>query len=254
MTRSDSPVTEDDLHAWVDELLSPERLRIVENWLDANPEERQRVMTWRRERNLLRSALDADVQPPVAPRFNNPRRQQSKLRYFNAPQMAASIALALFIGLGGGWFLRDREVPLGLASVEQEATIVHVSGAGSVITDGNVAQLAAWGGRFSGRTVRPPDLSVAGYHFLRGQLVTTDHGPACVFFYKDDRGTLISLFIRPMLGRDMTAPMRPMQHIPGYIWAQDGLGVSMISDASISGLHGLANQARDLMAGQNRTL
>lgn len=102
MTRPDRPVTEDDLHAWVDELLSPERLRIVENWLDANPEERQRVMTWRRERNLLRSALDADVQPPVAPRFNNPRRQQSKLRYFNAPQMAASIALALFIGLGEG--------------------------------------------------------------------------------------------------------------------------------------------------------
>ncbi|GBQ04829.1 hypothetical protein AA14362_0139 [Acetobacter cerevisiae DSM 14362] len=41
--------------------------------------------------------------------------------------------------------------------------------------------------------------------------------------------------------------MRPMRHVPGYLWAQDGLGVSLVSDAPIAGLHGLANHARDLM-------
>ncbi|MCH4023332.1 MAG: anti-sigma factor [Acetobacter sp.] len=254
MTQPDHFVTEDDLHAWVDELLSPERLRIVETWLDANPEARQRVMTWRKERNLLRAALDSDLGSPVSERFDNLQIRKSKSRYFNAPQMAASIVLALSIGLGGGWFLRDREVPLGLASVEQEATIVHVSGPGSITAEGTVAQLAAWGGKAFGRPVHPPDLSAAGYHLLRGQLVTTDHGPACVFFYKDEHGTPISLFIRPMYGRDTTAPMRPMRHMPGYIWAQDGLGISMISDASVQNLHNLANQARDLMSGQHPTL
>ncbi|NLI26382.1 MAG: anti-sigma factor, partial [Acetobacter sp.] len=97
MTQPDHFVTEDDLHAWVDELLSPERLRIVETWLDANPEVRQRVMTWRKERSLLRAALGADLESPVSERFDNLQIHKSKLRYFNAPQMAASIALALSI-------------------------------------------------------------------------------------------------------------------------------------------------------------
>ncbi|MBS1086397.1 anti-sigma factor family protein [Gluconobacter sphaericus] len=254
MTRSAPPVTEDDLHAWVDELLSPERLRTVERWLDENPAVQQRVMTWRKERILLRAALNTDFEqyPPV--HLDITRPNQLRIRYFSISQMAASVVLALSIGLGGGWFLREREVPLGLASVEQEAMIVHVSGTDSIIAEGNVAQLTAWGTQTSGRLVRAPDLSAAGYHFLTGQLVTTDHGPACVFLYKDKHGTRISLFIRPMHGRDMTAPMRAMRDIPGYIWAQDGLGVSMISDESVLGLHSLANQARDLMAQRHSSL
>lgn len=249
MTRPDRPVTEDDLQAWVDDLLSPERRRTVETWLDSNPDARTRVTAWRAERDLLRGAMDAELRQPVPARFDIARLKQRRVGRFSMPQMAASVALALSLGLGGGWMLRDREVPLGLASVEQEATIVHDAGKGSTITAGNVAQLAAWGGRMLGRPVRPPDLSAAGYQLTGGQLVTTDHGPACVFFYKDGNGSRISLFVRPMYGHDMTAPMRPMRRIPGYIWAQDGLGVSMVADTPDGDLHRLANHARDLMEG-----
>nr|WP_243444534.1 hypothetical protein [Acetobacter persici] len=58
MTRPDRPVTEDDLQAWVDDLLSSERRRTVETWLDTNPDTRTRVTAWRAERNLLRATMD----------------------------------------------------------------------------------------------------------------------------------------------------------------------------------------------------
>lgn len=74
-----------------------------------------------------------------------------------------------------------------------------------------------------------------------------DHGLACVFCDKDGHGCRISAFVRLMHGRDMTAPMRPMRRIPGYIWAQDGLGVSMVADTLDGDLRRLANHARDLM-------
>lgn len=247
MMRPDRPVTEDDLQAWVDDLLPLERRRTVEDWLNANPDARQRVEAWRADRDLLRLAMDTELRQPVPARFDVTRLEQRRHRRFSMPQMAASIVLALSIGTGGGWFLRDREVPLGLASVEQEATIVHKAGKGGTIATGNIVQLAAWGRQTLGRPVRPPDLSAAGYQLAGGQLVTTDHGPACVFFYNDDSGSRISLFVRPMYGRDMMAPMRPMQRMPGYIWAQDGLGISMSADAPVSNLHILANRARDLM-------
>lgn len=247
MTRPDRPVTEDDLQAWIDDLLSSERRRTVETWLDANPDARQRVIAWRAQRDLLRTALDAELQQPIPTRLDPTHLEARRQRRFTLPQMAASIALALSVGSAGGWLVRDRALPLGLASVEQEAMIVHDAGRGSMIAEGNVAQLAAWGGRTLGRPVRPPDLSAAGYQLAAGELITTDHGPACVFFYNDRSGARISLFVRPMYGRDMTAPMRPMQRIPGYIWAENGLGISMISDASTDNLHNLANRARDAM-------
>lgn len=50
-----------------------------------------------------------------------------------------------------------------------------------------------------------------------------------------------------MYGVDVTAPMRPMRHLPGYLWAQNGLGGSMLADTSMSNLHTLADHARDLM-------
>lgn len=248
MTQPDRPVTEDDLQAWVDGFLSPERLRTVENWLDSHPETLRRVMAWRNEREALRTGLEPELREPVPARFNISNLRQRRGMHSNRPRMAASIALALSVGFGSGWFLRDRRVPVGLAAVEQEATIVREASKGSTMTESNVAQLAAWGGKALGRPVQPPDLSAAGYHLVGGQLVTTDHGPACVFFYNDDSGARISLFVRPMYGVDVTAPMRPMRHLPGYLWAQNGLGVSMVADTSMSSLHALADHARDLMA------
>ncbi|GBQ80022.1 transmembrane anti-sigma factor [Acetobacter malorum DSM 14337] len=247
MTHPDTPVTEDDLQAWVDDFLSPERRQEVDIWLERHPDARQRVTAWRQERDGLRAALDTDLREPIPARFDISRLKERRGRRFSLPQMAASIAFALSIGLGGGWFLRDRQVPVGLASVEQEAAMVQAASKGGATAKGSVAQLAAWGGSVLGRPVQPPDLSTAGYQLTGGQLVTTDHGPACLFFYTNDRGVRLSLFVRPMYRVDVTAPMRPMRHVPGYLWAQDGLGVSLVSDAPIAGLHGLANHARDLM-------
>nr|WP_220572353.1 anti-sigma factor [Gluconobacter oxydans] len=248
MTQPDRPVTEDDLQAWVDGFLSPERLRTVETWLESHPETLQRVMAWRHERDALRAGLDPEFGQPVPARFNISNLRQRRAIPSNIPRRAASIVLALSIGFGSGWFLRDRRVPVGLAAVEQEATIVREASKDSTITQSNIAQLAAWGGKMLGRPVQPPDLSAAGYQLAGGQLVTTDHGPACVFFYKDASGARISLFVRPMYNVDVNAPMRPMRHLPGYLWAQNGLGVSMVADTSTSSLHILADHARDLMA------
>lgn len=247
MTQRDRPVSEEDLQAWVDGFLSPERLRTVEIWLESHPDTQRRVMAWRNERRAMRAALDQELQEPIPARFSISHLRQRGSMRSNMPRMVASITLALAVGFGSGWVFRDRRVPVGLAAVEQEAAIVRDASNKSTLMEGHVAQLAAWGEKMLGRPVRPPDLSAAGYHLTGGQLVTTDHGPACVFFYKDNSGAGIFLFVRPMYKVDVTAPMRPMRHVPGYLWAQNGLGVSMVADTSMDSLHTLANHARDLM-------
>jgi len=64
---SNRPITEDDLHAYVDQLLEPERRAEVAAYLDAHPDVAQRVAAFSDQRDLLRSALApiADEPDPV---------------------------------------------------------------------------------------------------------------------------------------------------------------------------------------------
>ena len=47
MTKPEIPVTEDELHAYVDNELPAERRADVEAWLAAHPDDAERVRSWR---------------------------------------------------------------------------------------------------------------------------------------------------------------------------------------------------------------
>ncbi|RSC38599.1 anti-sigma factor, partial [Agrobacterium sp. FDAARGOS_525] len=56
MKRADA-ITEDDLHAYVDGLLSDDDRAAVEAWLAERPEEQSRVEDWKRQADSLRNAF-----------------------------------------------------------------------------------------------------------------------------------------------------------------------------------------------------
>ena len=60
-----SPITEADLHAFVDQQLTPVRHAEVEQYLAARPDEAQRVRDWRQQNELLRGLLAAVLDEPL---------------------------------------------------------------------------------------------------------------------------------------------------------------------------------------------
>lgn len=56
MKRPDA-ITEDDLHAYVDGLLSDDDRAAVEAWLAERPEEQARVQDWKQQADSLRNAF-----------------------------------------------------------------------------------------------------------------------------------------------------------------------------------------------------
>ncbi len=104
MTERDNPIGEDDLHAYVDRRLQPERVEAVEAYLNANTEVASRVSAWRAQRETLRDQLAAKAAEPIPARLriSNIRaaRRQSRLRQFR--MVAASVAW-LFAGGAAGW-------------------------------------------------------------------------------------------------------------------------------------------------------
>src|SRR2546423_12970690 len=101
MSERNIPVTEDELHAYVDNELPAERRGDVEAWLMAHPDDAERVRSWRAMAEALHARYDAGADEPVAKRLDVERLGgQPRKRGYSAP--AATLA-ALIPGGGGGW-------------------------------------------------------------------------------------------------------------------------------------------------------
>jgi anti-sigma factor RsiW len=243
-------VGDDDLHAYVDGRLDASRAAAVEAFLAEHPEAASRVASWQAGTQALRNALAFKAAEPVPASLDLARLAalRSRRGAWSAPRMAAAIAMALLVGAGSGWVAHGPGQSTGLAALSQEATSVHQAFAEASqpypepISTTNTAELVSWATHRLGRKIAPPDLSAAGYTLLGGRLIATTHGSGCMFLYKDDGGNRITVFMRPMQRIDENAPMRPIDK--GYVWARNGLGVSLISTAALPGLHSLSNAVR----------
>src|SRR5262249_6039240 len=104
MTDPKIPVTEDELHAYVDNELPAERRGDVETWLDAHPDEAARVQSWREMADALHARYDAVINEPVPKRLELERLDRQPRRWIYG---AVAAALVAFVAGGtAGWVAR----------------------------------------------------------------------------------------------------------------------------------------------------
>lgn len=257
MSTSARPITEEDLHAYVDGFLDPDRRPAVERYMTEHPEAAARLTAWQDVTQGLRDAVAWKANEPVPAALNVDHLVQARLGRrpsWGSWSMAASIVLALAIGAGGGWVAHGPRMPAGVTAVGIEAASAYRIFAADETSVSELGperrtELIDWASRQFGRKIVPPDLSAAGFAFDGGRRLATAYGPACMFFYKNAEGRRISVFVRPMIRRDMNAPMRPMQDgdAAGYVWAHDGLGYGVVTGSPMKSLHDLSNTVRDAM-------
>lgn len=251
---SPRPITEDDLNGYVDGRLAAERRAEVVLYLDAHPEVAERIAAYRIERETLRAALAPIAEEPLPPEFDLRRMIEARRRPPATARWARAAAAMLLLGVGaaGGWTLRDMNAAPagGLQALGREAAVNY-----AVYTPDRArpveiraedrAQLLAWTSRRLGRPVTIPDLATSGYRLMGGRVVATEHGPAALFMYDDDRGSRLVVLSRPMAA-DADAPMTAHagQGINGFSWSDGGLGYSLVGAAAPETLHPLADEAR----------
>src|SRR5882757_5903924 len=104
MTDPRIPITEDELHAYVDNELPAERRGDVEAWLATHPDDAERVRSWRTMAETLHARYDAVADEPVPKRLEIERlaRQPRKWMY----GAIAATLLAFIAGGGVGWLAR----------------------------------------------------------------------------------------------------------------------------------------------------
>lgn len=247
------PITEDDLHAYVDRVLEPERQAEVADYLAGHPDVAKRVTAFTGQRELLRAALAPIAEEPLPAQLNLSRIIDNRARRPSLVRWAMAAMLLLSIGGLGGWAMRGalQAPPGGLVALAQEATASYNVYAPDRVRPVEVrasdaAQLVQWVSDRLHRPVKVPDLTTSGYRLMGGRLVASERGPAAMFMYDDDRGSRIVVLTRPMSSADQNAPMTPQSHgdVGGFAWADDGMGYSLVGPATPESLRPVANEVR----------
>ncbi|UGY12720.1 anti-sigma factor family protein [Bradyrhizobium septentrionale] len=247
---SNRPITEDDLHAYVDRALEPEREAEVGAYLEKHPDVARRIEAYSGERNLLRSALLPIAEEPLPPQLNLARMIESPRRRPASWRWAIAAMLMLSIGGLGGWVIRGATLAPagGIAALAEEASDsykVYASDRTRPVELRDSAELVQWVSNRLRQPVKLPDLTKSGYRFMGGRVVPTAHGPAAMFMYDDDRGDRLVVLTRPMTS-DKNAAMAPHSggDVAGLSWADDGTGYSLVGSRGLDALKPLADEIR----------
>src|SRR3954452_13243227 len=196
MTNPHIPVTEDELHAYVDNELPADRRGEVETWLVAHPDDAARGQAWRAMAEALHARYDSVADEAVPKRLEIERLvRQPRNGVYGA--MAATLA-AFIAGSGVGWVAHGAAAtPTAFQSFTVDALDAHrlyvVEVRHPVEVPGSErTHLQAWLTKRCGWEVRAPQL--AGWKLGRGRLPARATGPAALPVYESASGERFTIY------------------------------------------------------------
>ncbi len=252
------PVTETDLHAYLDGQLSPQRRQLVERWLEQHPKDKLRIEQYRAISQRLHQRFDTVASSPV------PFAQQQAARTLqrvgtHGRLRRAVIAAALFLfGILTGWqanSLLDSETDsFMLANLVKPAAFAH-----SIYTTDQSrpveidaqrqAQLINWLSQRLRTRIKAPNLSALGYRLIGGRLIPSTNRMAAQFMYEDPNGVRVTLYVRRVSRLRHKKLQDKLQHFNSaglrvLFWRKGELGFAVTGNLDRKTLNGIAVQSR----------
>jgi len=232
------PIGEDDLQAWIDGRLSPERSVFVEAFLAEQPEIGARLARDRQQRDALRRALESKVQEPIPARLRLANIRVNRRSRTTKRLRAGAAALLLFLaGAGAGWLAGSRAVPerpalVSASLVSRDALsayrtyVVEVVHPVEVPAE-NEKHLLAWLSKRLGRPLAAPNLGAFGYVLMGGRLLPADAGAAAQLMYQDGGGRRLTLYIQAADGTETAFRYFGDGQVSTLAWLDRGFGFAV---------------------------
>jgi anti-sigma factor RsiW len=232
------PVTELDLQAYADGNLTEERRAAVAAWLASHPEDAERIESYRRLGEELRSAYDGVLHEPV-PAYLERLVRAGRLR--RAALVAGLLGLGIALGAVGGWQLRSMQsVPAAAgdptAALARRAAVAHATYSPEVrhpveVGADQEAHLVTWLSKRLGTPLRAPKLESVGYSLVGGRLLPGENGPVAHFMYQCNRGTRVTLYVRSDMGTNRSTAFRYARegNVGVFYWVDSKLGYAVSS-------------------------
>ncbi len=252
MTDRNIPVTEDELHAYVDNELPAERRGDVEAWLATHPEDAGRVQSWQAMAEELHARYDSIVDEAVPKRLEIERLVRQPRRWVYGA-VAATLA-AFIVGGGAGWFAREATAtPSPLQAFTVHAIEAHrlyvVEVRHPVEVPGSErSHLQQWLTKRCGWVVRAPELQGAGLKLVGGRLLPSSTGPASFMMYESASGERFTLYTAKSEAEATQMRFAAEGKESALFWADDGVIYAVVStDADRGRLSQVAQAVYDQM-------
>jgi anti-sigma factor RsiW len=252
MTEPNMPVTEDELHALVDNELPADRRTAVENWLATHPDDAARVAAWRAIGDRMHARYDRVADEAIPKRLELDRLASSPRRWMIGAAAAALLAFAA--GGGVGWFAHDASAaavaPVAdpVNEMRQEAFAAHRLYIGEVRHPIEVRaeenHLLPWLSRRIGTTLRAPDLTKFDFKLLGGRLLPCNGGAAAaLLMYENAAGERVTLYATPLKAQTTSFRYQEADKFATIHWVAENYGWVVSGPSDKPRLKGIAMAA-----------
>jgi anti-sigma factor RsiW len=222
------PVTEDELHAYVDNELPAERRVDVDKWLATHPADAERVQSWRTMAEALHARYDSVADEAVPKRLEIERLVRQPRKWIYGAIAAALVAFVT--GGGAGWVARGESIsPSTLQNVTEDALDAHrlyvVEVRHPVDVPGSErAHLQQWLTKRCGWDVRAPELAAAGLELVGGRLLPGPSGPASFLMYESATGERFTVYATKAGAETAQMRYEAAGGESALFWADRGVG------------------------------
>lgn len=209
-----NPVSEDELHAFVDRWLDADRAAQVRAHLDANGELANEVENWRTNDAALSELLSAYAYGEASD-IPAPTRTRSS-RFGGWPAMAAALLVAFGLGGGSGYLARGMAQPAsqgtdtGSGWLEVAARDVFLTYVREVrhpveVDASERDHLVNWLGNRIDKPFTAPSLADLGFELVGGRLLPIGGKPGAMLMYENAQGDRATILMARNTGARDTA-------------------------------------------------
>ena len=230
MIDRDSPVTEDELHAYVDGELPADRQEAVAAWLAAHPEQAAQVGAWRAQADAIRARYGAVANEPVPDRLKLDqvlRRDRANGRTWMATAAAAAL-IAFVFGGAVGWFAHRASAasPTGFDMFTAEALDAYKLYVVEVrhpveVPGSERAHMTQWLSKRLGAELRVPDLQSIGLKLVGGRLLPGPTGAAAFYMYEGPSGERFTIYCANATASQTALRYRAKDSTAAFYWVDD---------------------------------
>ena len=232
MIDRNSPVTEDELHAYIDGELSADRMDAVTTWLADHPEQAALVAAWRAQAESIRARYGAAIKEPVPQRLKLDQvLNQDRANGRSWAAMAAAAAIVAFVvGGAAGWVVRGTSAaaPAGFDVFATEALDAYrlyvVEVRHPVEVPGSErTHMTQWLSKRLGEDLRVPDLQSIGLKLVGGRLLPGPTGAAAFYMYENSSGERFTMYCAKADLPETALRYTADEQVAAFYWIDDNI-------------------------------
>jgi anti-sigma factor RsiW len=257
MTDAHKPVTETDLHAFVEGFLDEQRRREVESWLKNHPGEEAEVRQWQAQAAELKAAFSNYAKPRENDRIllsvAGPAGKSSML-WRKTALIAASLMLFLSGAAAGVYGARLLSQPAqventvtfeSLPGQSKTAFLVYASEKRHPVEVGadQEEHLVTWLGKRLDYKLVAPDLKTLGFSLVGGRLLPVNGKAGAMLMYQDAAGQRLTVLLgkNPENG-ETSFRFESAGALETFYWIDGAIGYAVTGEVSRAKLQEIAEE------------